>query len=81
MNPTAKKSGQRRRRGLGPISLYLAPLLMGVFGAYLAITTTDAVREAYVRRLIGGLVFAVVPIAAAVILVVGLKLLRRLFRS
>ena len=80
----AKKRAEetkKRGRGLGGIRLFVAPLLMAVFGAYLAITTTGDAKDAYLERLVGGLVFAIIPIFAAIVLVVAFQLIRRLFRS
>ncbi len=77
----SKTTPSRERAALiRRIILWFTPLMMVVMGAWLAMTSADNAAQ-YTDAVIGGLMFALAPIGAALILTVVVRLVTWPFRS
>ena len=79
-DPPKQSPGKRRESRIRRVLLYFAPLMMIALGAALALTQADESRGVYVDAVLGGLVFALAPIGAALVLTIVVRLLTWPFR-
>ena len=78
---TSNRTSGSKTRWRTLVSLFAPVVLMAFFGAYVGLTAPQETKAAYVRTLMDGLLFAVAPIGAAVVLFALYRLVTWPFRS